>query len=321
MKYWFLVTCLIGVSWLPVVVMGATTAALFLNPASGTIFVGSTFELSIVLDTKGVAVNTVEIELLFPRDKLQVATPSVGQSIIQLWPAPPTFSNREGRIYFVGGIPSPGIVTSQGVILTLTFRVIAPGEGSIKFGEASSILANDGQGTDILGTAGAAFFKFSVPPPQGPAVFSPTHPDQEKWYRDPNPIFVWDNSKFSDGYSYEIDTDPSGFADTVIDTVETTASFENLTSGFWYFHLRERAGGVWGGISHYLVKIDRDSPAGFQLDISPRARTANRNPIVRFFTTDSLSGLDHFGMKIIPLNQQTETEALLFEVASPYQAR
>ncbi len=311
---------LIAVIVMPVVV-AAQAGGLFLNPASGSFFVGSTFDLSIVLDTKGVAVNTVEIELLFPPDKLQVATPSVGQSIIQLWPAPPTFSNREGRIYFVGGIPSPGIVTSQGVVLTLTFRVIAPGDGNIRFGEATSILANDGQGTNIIGTTAPAFLKFSVPPPQGPAIYSPTHPDQEKWYRDPNPTFVWDKSKFADGYSYAMDTDPSGFADTTIESAEATASFEDLSSGFWYFHLRERAGGVWGGISHYLVKIDRDLPADFQLDISPRVRTTNRNPIIRFFSTDSLSGLDHFAMKIIPLTgNQAESEALLFEVTSPYQA-
>jgi hypothetical protein len=119
----------------PFFALAAPQAGLFLNPSSGSFLVGSTFDLSIILDTKGAAINTIEIELLFPPDKLQVSSPSVGKSIIQLWPAPPAFSNREGRIYFIGGIPSPGIVTSQGVVLTLTFRVIAPGEVQIKFGE------------------------------------------------------------------------------------------------------------------------------------------------------------------------------------------
>ncbi len=72
-------------------------AGLFLNPASGSFLVGSTFDLSIVLDTKAQPVNTVEIELLFPPEKLQVSNPPVGQSIIQLWPAPPVFSNRQGH--------------------------------------------------------------------------------------------------------------------------------------------------------------------------------------------------------------------------------
>jgi len=295
-------------------------AALFLNPASGSFLVGSTFDLSIVLDTKGQAVNTVEIELLFPPDRIQLTSPSVGKSIIQVWPAPPSFSNREGVIYFVGGIPSPGIVTSQGIVLTLTFRVVGPGEGQIKFGDRTQVLANDGKGTDILRQKGAAFLRFSVPPPQGPEIFSPTHPDQEKWYRDPNPVFVWGRSQFANGFSYEIDRDPSGFPDTISDGQESTVAYENLENGMWYFHLRERSGGVWGGVSHYIIKIDQEPPAFFRVNVSPGLRTINKNPIFRFFTTDALSGLDHFEMKVIPLSQGLVSESLFFDVTSPYQA-
>ena len=223
---------------MPLTTQAAAPAALFLNPASGNFLVGSTFDLSIVMDTKGTAINTVEIELLFPPDKIQVASPSVGQSVIQLWPAPPTFSNREGRIYFVGGIPAPGLVTSQGIVLTLSFRVVGPGEAAIRFGEQTSLLANDGQGTNVIGNKSPAFLKFSVPPPQGPKISSPTHPDQERWYRDPNPTFVWEKTKYADGYSFSVDQDPSRSPDTTVDGQESTAGFENLAGGFWYFHLR-----------------------------------------------------------------------------------
>ena len=86
----------------------AGSAIVSLSPGSGTFLVGSTFDVSIVLDTKGIAVNTAEIELMFPSDKLQLTNPSVGQSIIQLWPAPPVFSNPEGKANFAAGIPRPG---------------------------------------------------------------------------------------------------------------------------------------------------------------------------------------------------------------------
>src|SRR3989344_3071325 len=108
----------------PFLANAAGGAALFLSPQTGSFLVGGTFDVSIILDTKGAAVNTVEIELIFPQDKLQITSPSVGKSIIQVWPAPPSFSNREGKIYFVGGIPSPGIVVSDGIVLTLSFRVV-----------------------------------------------------------------------------------------------------------------------------------------------------------------------------------------------------
>lgn len=301
-------------------VTAAPQAALFVRPEAGSFFVGSTFEASIVIDTKGTSVNTVEVELLFPQDKIQLASPSVGQSVIQLWPAPPTFSNRDGRIYFVGGIPAPGLTISQGVVLTLSFRVVSPGAGEIKFGERTRVLAHDGRGTNVLGQKPSAFYRFVVPPPQGPTISSPTHPDQEQWYRDPNPLFLWSKSAFADGYSFTIDRDPGGFPDATIDGTDASASFQNLDNGIWYFHLRERAEGVWGGVSHFVVKIDHSPPAAFRLNISPGKRTANRNPIFRFFTTDALSGLSHYEMKLIPLSRGGGEEALFFEVTSPYQA-
>ena len=320
-KFWLLAGILIlgGALGPPLFVFGANQAGLFLTPAAGTFFIGSTFDVSVALDTKGASINTVEVELLFPPDKLQIANPSIGRSIIQIWPTAPIFSNREGRIYFVGGIPSPGLVTSQGVVLTLTFRVVAPGEAEVRFGDKTDVLANDGRGTTILGQRPSAFFKFQVPPPQGPTISSPTHSDQEKWYKDFNPVFVWPRTKFADGYSFFIDKNPSGFPDTVVDGTQSTASYENLENGIWYFHLRERSSGVWGGVSHYIVKIDNEPPASFRVNISPSKYTTSRNPIVRFFTTDSLSGLSHYEMKMIALAQGATNEAFFFEVNSPFQ--
>ena len=305
---------------MPLAGNAAGEAGLFLNPASGAFFVGSTFDVSLVLDTKGIAVNTLEIDLEFPANKIQLVNPSVGQSIVQLWPAPPTFSNREGRMYFVGGIPSPGINTSDGVVLTLSFRVIAPGKGQISFGDKTSVLANDGKGTNILGKTRPAFFTFSIPPPQGPVISSPTHPDEESWYQNPNPLFIWQASEFGKAYSYAIDQNPAGFPDTIREGLETTASFENLENGIWYFHLREQAGSVWGGISHYAVHIDHQAPAVFTMHVTPGIRTSDRNPVFRFFTTDALSGFDHFAMKIIPLSVKEIQESFFFEVISPWQA-
>lgn len=297
----------------------AEGAALFLSPTTGTLLVGSTFDVSVLLDTKGGAINTIEVELLFPPDKMQIASPSVGRSLVRLWPASPIFSNKEGRIYFVGGIPSPGMITSQGIVLTLTFRVVAPGEAVVRFGEKTSVLANDGRATDVLRQRPSSFYTFQIPAPQGPVITSPTHPDREKWYRDPNPLFIWQKTDFADGYSYEMDSNPSGFPDTISEGAQSSVSFQGIENGTRYFHLRERAGGVWGGVSHYLVNIDNDLPASFRANVSPALRTTNSDPILRFFTTDALSGLSHYELKVIPLSGDGGSEALFFEVTSPYQ--
>src|SRR3989344_1739772 len=78
----------------------ARGASLYLSPGSGSFYVGSTFDVSILLNTQDTAVNKIEVDLKFPKDKIQLKTQSVDKSIIQLWATTPTFSNREGRVFF-----------------------------------------------------------------------------------------------------------------------------------------------------------------------------------------------------------------------------
>ena len=301
------------------VVPHAEAAILRLSPATGSFILGSTFDVSIILNTQSMPVNTIAVELRFPPDKLQIANPSLGRSIIQIWANPPVFSNEEGRIYLVGAVPSPGINISEGVVQSLTFRVVAPGEAKISFGDQSQVLANDGQGTEVLKQTSPAVFRLILPPAQGPKVFSPTHPEEGKWYKDPNPTLIWDKTPGSQGFSHAIDHDPNGVPDTVIKTTESRASFKNLESGTWYFHVREEAGNTWGGVSHYFLNIDTLPPATFGVKVSPGERTASKSPILRFFTTDSLSGQDHFEIKSVALNSSSQDTGFFFEASSPYQ--
>ncbi|MEK7554849.1 MAG: cohesin domain-containing protein, partial [Patescibacteria group bacterium] len=297
----------------------AHAATLRLTPATGSFILGSTFDVSVVMNTEGQAVNTIEVELNFPADKIQIANPSLGRSIVQIWASPPTFSNQEGRIYFIGGIPSPGINTSEGIVQSFTFRVVAPGEAKISFGENTSVLANDGQGSDVLERTSPASFRLILPPAQGPEVFSPTHPEEGRWYKDPSPILKWSSVSQTQGASYSIDHDPTGAPDTTVDTLDSEATFGDLESGIWYFHVRERAGGTWGGVSHYALNIDTLPPAAFGVDVSPGERTSSKSPILRFFTTDSLSGFDHFEIKLVPLKDGPGESSFFFEASSPHQ--
>lgn len=294
-------------------------AVLRLSPGAGSFVLGSTFDVSIILNTQDISINTAEVELRFPPDKLQLVNPSLGKSIVEIWASPPTYSNQEGRIYLVGGIPAPGITTSEGIVQSFTFRVIAPGEAKLSFGDATSVLANDGLGTDVLKQVGPALFRLILPPAQGPNVFSSTHPEQGKWYKDPNPILYWDSSGQSQGFSFTVDHDPNGIPDTVIDTVEAQVSLDTLDSGSWYFHVREKAGGSWGGTSHFILNIDTLPPASFGIKVSPSLRTSSKSPILRFFTTDALSGFDHFEIKIVPLKDGPSDSTFFFEAISPHQ--
>src|SRR3989344_7097133 len=83
---------------LPLPVQAQAGAVLKLAPSSGTFYVGSTFEVSIVVDTGPQAINAVAVELRFPPDVIQITNPAAGSSIVRLWCAAPAFSNTDGIV-------------------------------------------------------------------------------------------------------------------------------------------------------------------------------------------------------------------------------
>lgn len=298
-------------------------ASLFVSPNSGTQTVGSTFTISIFINTSNQSVNAIQADLRFPPDKLQVVSPSAGKSLIGVWVVQPTFDNRNGTIKFQGAIPTPGINTSQGLISEITFRVTSVGTATIRFEDSSRILLNDGKGTDILGQTAGGLFNLILPPPAGPAVSSPTHPDQEKWYPARDAILEWGTDERVGGYSYVVNNQPIDIPDNIADGFKNTQSYKDLNDDLYYFHIKALREGTWGGTTHFAVKVDASPPARFVIDISPSARTRLRSPVINFQTTDALSGVDHYEIKVVGLQTGEpkpgdRNDTLFIESKSPY---
>ncbi|MEK7503535.1 MAG: cohesin domain-containing protein [Patescibacteria group bacterium] len=301
----------------------AAGASLYFSPTSGTFYVGGTFDISILLNTNSNNVNAVRVDVEFDPKKLQIANPTAGKSFISVWVAQPSYSNEQGRATFRGGSPSPGINTSAGLVSTITFRAIAPGETTISFLETSLVLLDDGKGTNILSSLGQGQYSLKIPPPAGPKVFSSTHSDQNKWYRNNSPTFSWGKETLVTDFSYAIDHDFYGIPDNISEGDQTSVSYADLADGLWYFHVKAKKGGGWGDASNFPVQIDTTPPAVFSLTIDPKLKSSSvtsQEPIISFITTDSLSGLDHFELKTINLHQALlqEDTGFFVEVNSPY---
>ena len=298
----------------------AAGASIYFSPSSGTFTVGSTFDVSVFINTGGEDVNAVEINVKFDPKKLQVASPTAGRSFIEVWVSQPTYDNVKGEIIFLGGIPSPGINTTAGLVSTLTFRVIAPGETAVLFSEYSRVLRNDPEGTNILTSMGRAVYNLVIPPPAGPKVFSLTHADTNKWYKDNNPTFCWEKEEGITDFSYSFDRDSMGIPDNVSEGDHTCVSYSEVGDGIWYFHVKVKKDGIWGGTSHYSVQIDASPPAIFTPTIEPALRTIERQPLIFFITTDALSGISYYELKYINITPGREEEAVGFfsEVSSPH---
>ncbi|MBL8030199.1 MAG: hypothetical protein JNN11_03050 [Candidatus Doudnabacteria bacterium] len=291
-------------------------ATLSTSPASGTFTVGSTFDVSIYLNTEDQSVNAINTALSFPPDKLQLVSPSTGKSVIGVWTAQPTVNNQIGKVELQGGVPG-GIKVGNGLVTTLTFRVKSVGTATIKFLDNSKVLLHDGRGTDVLSNTSSGIYQLVLPPPAGPVVVSQTHPDQTLWYSGKTVTLSWSAEEKVAGYSYEISQDPVGIPDDTQDSDKSSVTYRNLSDNIYYFHIKALSGGSWGGTTHFAIKIDSDPPADFPLKVIPSARTVRKQPIFEFQTTDKNSGINHYELKLVNLKEGGE-QPLFVETVSPY---
>jgi len=294
-------------------------ATLYLSPATGTFFVGSTFSVSIFVNTGGNDINAVEVGLVFPADKLQVVSPTAGKSFISLWADQPNFSNVNGTLQLAGGVPSPGINTTDGLITSVVLRVRRPGEATIQFTNVSKVLKNDGRGTNILTSSLDSTYALLVPPPDGPEVISLTHRDQNRWYSNSNPTFSWKKEEGVNEFSYKLDANPRGVPDDVSEGIETIKEYKDIEDGIWYFHIKAQKT-TWGAVTHFPIFIDTTPPASFTPEILPKNLTEIQKGILSFVTTDNESGLDHFEVKIENLTDPGKkyVTPLFIEASSPF---
>jgi hypothetical protein len=300
----------------------AEAAILSVNPSSGSFNVGDTFTAGIYLDTQGETINAIETSLSFSPDKLQIVSPSSGNSIISIYTTPPRFNNLTGRLDIAGGITG-GANVKSGLVATITFRVKSVGNASLRFLDNSKVLLHDGQGTNVLRNTIGGNYTLRLPPPEGPIVTSQTHPVEGKWYAVKTAILSWNADPSVTGYSYMISDSPTAVPDDVSEGNQTQTSYSSLPEGNQFFHIKALRDGIWGGVTHYALSIDTTAPADFPIDISPNIRTVVHQPYIKFDSTDTLSGLDHYEIKIVPLKITEEggtfqEQSLFVEATSPY---
>lgn len=305
-------------SWWLAPSVGAANASLYLSPSSEVYSVGNTFSVAVRVNTGGIAINAAEAGLIFSPDKLSVVSLSKSGSIFSLWTTEPSFSNSDGTVSFGGGVPNPGFSGASGKILTITFRAKTSGTATVGF-SSGAVLANDGKGTNILSSLGNSNYTLQVetvtpsalppvlppaplPTPTGvpypPEVSSSSHSDSNKWYSHNSPEFKWDLSDDVTGVSImltdKLDSNPGPNSDGLFDS----KTYENLEDGIHYLHLKLRNRFGWSQIAHFRVQIDTKPPKHFKITVSEGTETYNPRPTLFFETTDQVSGLDHYRVKI-----------------------
>lgn len=294
--------------------------SVFSSPRNGSFVEGSTFEVPVLIDSRGLDINGIEVRVSFDPKRLSVVQPSGGQSIIGVWIEPPSYDNTKGTINYVGVIPN-GIKTESGLIGTITFQAKSTGKAVVSINTTSNILLNDGAGTEAAIDLGRSEYNIIPKAPDGVRIYSDTHPFSSEWYSNKDLSLYWDKDPGVSGFSYVLDNKPNTVPESKVVTPDTTSSFENLSDGLWYFHIKSYKSGVWGNTGHFLVRVDTAAPAEFQPEVNYVLASSAfvERALISFFTTDNLSGISHYEVGVIDKSQPITESPVFIQTQSPFQ--
>ncbi len=289
----------------------AEAAVLSIAPsdASATYTVGQVFSVPVLVSTvSGIPVNAVSGTISFPTNSLQVVSLDTSGTFVDFWISKPVFSNSEGTINFEGGSYNPGFLGSGGKIVNILFKAKAVGPATVSF-LSSAALANDGRGTNILIKANPATLNIvpssalvpdvaNTVESQALSAYSPTHPDQTKWYNLTTAKVAWRLPTGTTAVRTRLDRSPSTIPSIMYSPPISEKEVEISSDGVWYFHVQARNDSAWGPVTHYKLQIDTTSPDPFSIEFPHGSTSDDPRPVILFNTTDGLSGMSHYDVVI-----------------------
>ena len=240
--------------------------------------------VGVYAESATVALNAVSGVIAYPQDLLDLVSVSKNQSIISLWVQEPTFSNTSGTVRFEGIVLNPGFIGSNGKIITLTFKVKAKGSASLTF-SSGSMLANDGEGTEVPSVKGKGQFTFTEAPVAQVEQIVPTAPTQEKSNllaalpiitSESNPPGTW-SSKVDGDFIFTVPNDvealrllldetPSSTPTVLYEPAITSKKLLDIKEGISYLHVQYKNINGWGKMLHYRLQVDTKSPSSLSVE-------------------------------------------------------
>ncbi|MBV9349137.1 MAG: hypothetical protein JO026_00100 [Patescibacteria group bacterium] len=307
----------------------AQAATLSLTPGTATLAEGDTVTLAVRVESSDQQVNAVSARLSIP-DNFSVVSLSKENSVINFWTTEPEYSN--GEVSFEGVILNPGYQGAGRTALTMTLKAKSPGDGNVSF-VSGSVLANDGNGSEVLkGMSGATLHvgvaATQIPPstalptsPQKAApgqlftISSPTFPDQTMWYATTTGTFVFGAPKNATATRILLDQSQNGEPSVTYSSPLSQKRVSALPEGISYLHVQYKENGSWGPVESYKIQIDLTPPLPFAVIFPKGASGFEPTPVIAFNATDTLSGIDHYTMQIdgkAPLDVSAEEAAKTF---------
>lgn len=275
----------------------AASASLLLSPLTASVVAGNTIDIAVQVTSVEKVMNTASGEIVFPADKLEVSSIVKRGSIINLWPVDPDTNTTAGNVKFGAVRFNPGFQGMNGQLFTIRFQTKTVGVAVVRF-VSGSVLENDGNGT--LMTTATSDATITVKPniilPGGVVISSPTHPDQNRWYANNNPVLRWTMSGATTA-SYLLDRVSNTTPDTGSEGNRSSVTYSGVGEGIWYFHIRNGNVNGWRDAGHFRLQIDIEKPDYFTIS-QPSFDLNTARASFDFDAFDKTSGIDYLNFQV-----------------------
>jgi hypothetical protein len=273
---------------------GTDAARLYLLPQNVTAYEGETIMSEIRLDTEGEAINAAEVKVSFPPNRMRVGGVMTGGSVFTMFPQLPRYSNEEGTLSVVAGIPNG--FSGEGVVARVMFRMLGVGDAPIAISDTSQALLNDGRGTAARLSVSRVNYHIQPAPSDVPLVTF-DYADETTWRTGPFVRLGWE-VKEGATYSYLLSRNPGDTPDEVPDEPVGSIKLEIAEDGIFYFHLRECRNGICGAAVSRIVLKDTMPPEPFEPIVGKNQSVFGGRPFASFSTTDKTSGVQYYEVKV-----------------------
>lgn len=167
----------VAIALVAFIIPGISSAAMLtLRPSTGTYYAGDTFSIAVIVSSPNQSINAASGILEYPTMLLDVVSVAKSNSILDQWLPPgakgPVIDRTKGIITFEG-VGTGGYKGSAGDVFTVTFKAKVAGNAKLLFTK-SSILANDGLGTNVATASGTATISLLPAPATSEPVPSET---------------------------------------------------------------------------------------------------------------------------------------------------
>ena len=137
--------------WILIHTLSIRQEASFVIPSKGQYKLGEIFPMNIEVDNIKNPINVIQADLKFDPKKIEVVNISTKNSFANIFVQKEN-NNTEGYVRLTGGLANPGWSGAHGLFGTVYFRAKQSGLVTIVYLPTSLVLANDGQGTNLLKT-------------------------------------------------------------------------------------------------------------------------------------------------------------------------